>query len=128
MSLLTILCRLSLLQRARTLGPKKWNRISTLIDREPAWKSKLKMLRKNNLGDIPSPSPRVSCKSCDFWEGVSSILGANALSKEEDKKLRIDETCSLKAVDAWASCTRETFYGKKATTKILMRWQNERFL
>lgn len=52
---------------------------------------KIKDVTHANFNEIPSPSPRVSCKSCDFWEGGSSVPEPDPLMKEESKKSRISQ-------------------------------------
>ena len=44
---------------------------------------------ENNFNKIPKPSLRVDCKSCDFWEGGTSMLGPDAHAKELNKRERI---------------------------------------
>jgi hypothetical protein len=49
----------------------------------------IKDVTSDNFNDIPSPSPRVNCKACDYWEGGTSLSGPDDLVKAETKQARI---------------------------------------
>jgi len=79
-----------------------------------------------NFNDVPSPSPRVGCKSCDFWEGGSSVPGADAAVKEETKRSRIGAGvihAKITYVDGKVAGYFQ--YGKLSAFPRLLAWRKQ---
>jgi len=86
----------------------------------------IKDVTQGNFNDIPSPSPRVSCKSCDFWEGGSSVPGPDALVKEEKKKSRIlGSVIDAKLLYVDGKVAGYFQYGKLSAFPRLLAWRQQ---
>jgi GNAT superfamily N-acetyltransferase len=73
----------------------------------------IKDVAQNAFNDIPSPSPRVNCKACDYWEGGTSLSGLDDSAKAETKKARMAQgIIGAKILYADGKAVGDCQYGK----------------
>jgi len=89
-------------------------------------KIEIKDVTRDNFNDIPNPSSRVNCKSCDYWEGGLSVPGSDALVKEENKKSRIRlELVHAKMLSVDGKVVGYSQYGTLSSFPHCLAWRRQ---